>query len=174
MTIKAIRTTYKGIEFRSRTEARWALFFDELGIPWEYEREGYELPSGWYVPDFWLPQQDCVWEVKGVRPTKQESALAGEVSAELGCEVFVAIGGPAEQENSESAILVESEGWNMPYRWAQCLVCLKWAPVYGGQYEWPVICNHGGVHEQTFSESAAARWERAIEATKRKSFWDPK
>lgn len=49
MTIKAIRTTYKGIEFRGRTEARWALFFDELGIPWEYERaiEATKRKSFW-------------------------------------------------------------------------------------------------------------------------------
>lgn len=64
MTIKAIRTTYKGIEFRSRTEARWAVFFDELGVRWDYEHEGYELESGWYVPDFWLPDHKIFFEVK--------------------------------------------------------------------------------------------------------------
>jgi len=35
--VTAIQTTYRGIRFRSRTEARWAAFFDELGWPWEYE-----------------------------------------------------------------------------------------------------------------------------------------
>lgn len=29
MTIKAIDTIYKGYKFRSRLEARWAVFFDE-------------------------------------------------------------------------------------------------------------------------------------------------
>jgi hypothetical protein len=42
--IKAIETIYKGYRFRSRLEARWAVFFDALEIDWEYEKEGYVLP----------------------------------------------------------------------------------------------------------------------------------
>jgi hypothetical protein len=54
--IKAIQTVYKGHKFRSRLEARWAVFFDELNIEWMYEPEGYELNDGsWYLPDFYLP-----------------------------------------------------------------------------------------------------------------------
>lgn len=53
--IKAIETTYKGIKFRSRLEARWAVFFDACGVNWEYEPEGFELPNGqYYLPDFLL------------------------------------------------------------------------------------------------------------------------
>lgn len=56
MTIKAIETAYKGYRFRSRLEARWAVFFDALGIEWQYEPEGFELPGGLrYLPDFFLP-----------------------------------------------------------------------------------------------------------------------
>jgi hypothetical protein len=55
-TIKPIETQYKGYRFRSRLEARWAVFFDALGVRWEYEKEGYDLgEAGWYLPDFWLP-----------------------------------------------------------------------------------------------------------------------
>jgi hypothetical protein len=69
--IKAIETTYAGYRFRSRLEARWAVFFDTLGMPWRYEVEGYDLPSGRYLPDFQI--QGCllgddrqIWvEVKG-------------------------------------------------------------------------------------------------------------
>lgn len=51
--IKPIQTYYKGYHFRSRLEARWAVFFDALGIEWEYEPEGFRLPSGrMYLPDF--------------------------------------------------------------------------------------------------------------------------
>lgn len=64
-TIKAIETVYNGYRFRSRLEARWAVFFDALGTPWEYEKEGYDLPDiGWYLPDFWLPDQGCFVEIK--------------------------------------------------------------------------------------------------------------
>ena len=52
-TIKAIETEYNGYKFRSRLEARWAVFFDALGIKYEYEPEGFKLPSGQeYLPDF--------------------------------------------------------------------------------------------------------------------------
>jgi hypothetical protein len=55
--MKAIETRYKGYRFRSRLEARWAIFFDTCGIRWEYESEGFELDDGtWYLPDFWLPK----------------------------------------------------------------------------------------------------------------------
>lgn len=54
MTIKAIETSYKGYRFRSRLEARWAVFFDALGASWEYEPEGFETAAGWYLPDFRL------------------------------------------------------------------------------------------------------------------------
>lgn len=65
MTIKAIETRYAGCRFRSRLEARWAVFFDHLGIPWEYEPQGYELPSGRYLPDFWLPTVDAAGDPLG-------------------------------------------------------------------------------------------------------------
>lgn len=70
MTIKAIETLYKGYKFRSRLEARWAVFFDALGVEWEYEPEGYILSTGeHYLPDFWLPDTGVWVEVKGMLPT---------------------------------------------------------------------------------------------------------
>jgi hypothetical protein len=63
--IKAIETIYKGYRFRSRLEARWAVFFDTLGVHFQYEPEGFDLVGVWYLPDFWLPEQKCWIEVKG-------------------------------------------------------------------------------------------------------------
>lgn len=66
--IKAIETRYKGYRFRSRLEARWAVFFDAMGLDWEYEPEGFELSDGrYYLPDFKVtsPQGYTTWyEVK--------------------------------------------------------------------------------------------------------------
>lgn len=65
-TIKAIETEYKGYRFRSRLEARWAVFFDTLEIKWEYEKEGYTLADGTnYLPDFWIPLDDDIPEEYG-------------------------------------------------------------------------------------------------------------
>lgn len=48
--VKAIKTTYDGINFRSRLEAKWAAFFQMLGWPFEYEP--FDLDG--YIPDFVL------------------------------------------------------------------------------------------------------------------------
>src|SRR5262245_46962536 len=48
--LEPIETRYKGYRFRSRLEARWAVFFDAQGIKWEYEPQGYdfgELGCSW-------------------------------------------------------------------------------------------------------------------------------
>lgn len=44
----AIATLYRGIEFRSRLEARWAAFFTEIG--WAYTYEPFDGDG--YIPDF--------------------------------------------------------------------------------------------------------------------------
>lgn len=63
--IKAIQTYYNGFLFRSRLEARWAVFFDKMGIQYEYEPEGLILSDGsFYLPDFFLIPFDCYFEVK--------------------------------------------------------------------------------------------------------------
>jgi hypothetical protein len=54
MAIQPIETRYAGHRFRSRLEARWAVFFDTLNIPWEYEPQGYLLNGRPYLPDFKL------------------------------------------------------------------------------------------------------------------------
>lgn len=67
--IKPIETVYNGYRFRSRLEARWAVFFDAACIKYEYESEGFELSDGTrYLPDFYLPDYDWYVEVKPPRP----------------------------------------------------------------------------------------------------------
>lgn len=87
--LKPIETAYAGCRFRSRLEARWAVFFDSLGVRWEYEKEGYELPSGWYLPDFWLPDNEFWVEIKGKPATKKEFQLAKELAAATGKITFI-------------------------------------------------------------------------------------
>ena len=69
--IKPIETIYNGYRFRSRLEARWAVFFDAMRIRYEYEYEGYEIKFDdttlRYLPDFWLPEFNLHAEVKGVQ-----------------------------------------------------------------------------------------------------------
>lgn len=62
--MKAIQTSYKDYLFRSRLEARWAVFFDTIGIKWEYEYEGFTDGKTYYLPDFYFPQYDLHGEIK--------------------------------------------------------------------------------------------------------------
>lgn len=74
--IKAIETRYKGYRFRSRLEARWAVFFDSLSVKWEYECEGYETEYGRYLPDFVVTGTDgAKWFVE-IKP--DDIAAVGE------------------------------------------------------------------------------------------------
>lgn len=62
--IRAIETSYRGCRFRSRLEARWAVFFDTLGIKWTYEPERFAVGNSSYLPDFLLETGTWI-EVKG-------------------------------------------------------------------------------------------------------------
>jgi hypothetical protein len=63
--LQPIPTNYRGYRFRSRLEARWAVFFDAAGIRYDFEPEGFLLPDGTpYLPDFWLPDAKMWAEVK--------------------------------------------------------------------------------------------------------------
>lgn len=64
----ALETYYNGYRFRSRLEARWAVFFDAAGIGYQYEPEGYRLSDGTaYLPDFFLPEFNIFAEIKANR-----------------------------------------------------------------------------------------------------------
>lgn len=71
-TIKAIETVYNGYRFRSRLEARWAVFFDTLGVKYEYETANLCDATGHrYLPDFLLPDQYVWLEIKPVMPDEK-------------------------------------------------------------------------------------------------------
>ena len=74
--MQSIETVYNGHRFRSRLEARWAVFFEAAGIPYLYEPEGYEMSDGTkYLPDFYLPKMHQFFEVKGVMSEKDEHKI---------------------------------------------------------------------------------------------------
>ncbi len=104
--MKPIETIYNGYKFRSRLEARWAVFFDQLGIKYEYEKEGYVLNSGaCYLPDFWLPEISIrstvlgkgTWlEIKpgNISTDEKDSQLYDSFVKEGRCGLILAKGSP--------------------------------------------------------------------------------
>ena len=104
MSIKAIETRYAGCRFRSRLEARWAVFFDHLGIRWEYEPQGFDLPSGPYLPDFLLrgltgdARNGETWfEVKN--ENAEEDPRWGELTGMTKVPTVVAFGMPGPRDD---------------------------------------------------------------------------
>lgn len=65
--MKAIPTRYEGIRYRSRLEARWAMFFDLIGWRTEYE----PFDANGYIPDFLIMGVDPV--LVEVRPVSTEA-----------------------------------------------------------------------------------------------------
>lgn len=91
--MKVIQTRYNGYHFRSRLEARWAVFFDSVGIKWKYENEGYELSNGMrYLPDFEIYKGNCLVayvEVKGKEPTHEDKSKAVYLSEDSQLPVYI-------------------------------------------------------------------------------------
>jgi hypothetical protein len=93
---KSIPTFYAGTTFRSRLEARWAVFFDHLGLRWFYEYEGFELADGsWYLPDFWLSQLGCFIEIKPI-DSKEDLASVSDTFEEYDKRFLLFKGAPGE------------------------------------------------------------------------------
>ena len=89
--IKAIQTVYKGYKFRSRLEARWAVFFDALAEKstmapkWTYEPEGFDLDGVYYLPDFRVDYgvHTAYIEIKGKKPTDDEILKGKKLASHL-------------------------------------------------------------------------------------------
>ena len=93
-TFRIIETAYKGYRFRSRTEARWAVCFDTLGLSWTYEIEGFDLSGIWYLPDFWVETLNCWIEIKGRIPSQDEIEKAARLHLTSGKRVLIVVGQP--------------------------------------------------------------------------------
>lgn len=99
--IKAVPTEYKGYLFRSRLEARWAVFFDALGIEWEYEPEGIVLSNGKsYLPDFYLVDFYCFFEVKSkaIKGTAKEKVAMSKISNGRRWAGMICFGDPMDDD----------------------------------------------------------------------------
>jgi len=96
--IKAIETEYSNHRFRSRNEARWAIYFDAIGVKWEYEPEGFVLSDGsTYLPDFLFPDYKCYGEVK---PTGfEKDPRHHRFVTESGKTLLLFVGPPSEEPN---------------------------------------------------------------------------
>jgi hypothetical protein len=96
--IKAIETVYNGYRFRSRLEARWAVFFDCVGVKYQYEPEGFDLDGVWYLPDFYLPQLEMWAEVKAEQFSMNELEKAISLAINSKKPAIMLVGSPELKE----------------------------------------------------------------------------
>jgi hypothetical protein len=132
MTIQAIETKYKGYRFRSRLEARWAVFFDALGIEWEYEKEGFTNGEGdYYLPDFFLPKTKTWVEVKGEKDALVSDAERMTRLLDYG-GVLPYFFNSGKEHTTNGLLLLE----NIP------------EPVFGYVYLHPIVQHYKGLDKQ--------------------------
>lgn len=147
--MKAIETIYNGYRFRSRLEARWAVFFDELGIKYQYELEGFKLSDGTlYLPDFYLPDLKFWVEVKGIMTETDEKKL-DLFSNDLKSDEALWIVGDIPDEDYFKNRFFEDDvfftvlfnfGFDHPYWPCVCPICGKPGIEFEGRGS--RICNH--------------------------------
>jgi hypothetical protein len=114
--LKAIDTRYANHLFRSRLEAKWSKYFDELATNWEYEKEGYDLGDGlWYLPDFYFPDYKIYAEVKPVKFNYKESLKCKKLAVLSECPVIQLVGLP----NTNPTTVY------MPSQYYACSKCVK-------------------------------------------------
>lgn len=99
MSAAPIQTPFRGVLYRSRTEARWASFFHALNIEARYEAEGFVLPNGAkYLPDFFISKFPLYIEVKPMAPTAAERRKAFWLFDLTKVPVLIVIGEPSSRQ----------------------------------------------------------------------------
>jgi hypothetical protein len=129
--MQAIETVYRGYRFRSRLEARWAVFFDAMKIEWRYEFEGYLFKDGtMYLPDFFLPKFGWI-EIKGKYPTGEENHKITMLCIESNTMAYLFFGDIPTQKQLDTFDFRESSyaffppngAEDFPYVWCECPIC---------------------------------------------------
>lgn len=162
---KAIETRYKGYRFRSRLEARWAVFMDSLGIRWEYEREGFDLGGVGYLPDFWLPELRMWVEVKAEKPSfnGEEWKKADLLVDYQGWPVCIFFGVP-ELDHGGIGIRDDSSdsgggrGYDDPICWVRCRSCGQFTVTLGDDRH-DVVDKDWGIWRESACCNHEQNWE---------------
>lgn len=155
-----IPTTYQGVQFRSRTEARWAAFFDAIKLPWQYEPEGFERDGMRYLPDFWLPrilnrgrdQGGCFFEVKPAAPTADELTKARMIAYGTGKFVVLAASSPitAADEHLHEIVRMPDQDWeDEGLKFGACDFCDRIDIGFYASDEPHCVCRIGALSAQT-------------------------
>ena len=92
--MKAINTRHNGNYYRSRLEARWAVYFETLKIKFDYEFEGFTTSNHNYLPDFYFPKFGFYGEVKREGFGDEDVERWTEFARESKCPLMIFEGTP--------------------------------------------------------------------------------
>jgi hypothetical protein len=146
VTLQPADTHYAGYHFRTRLEARWAVFFDALGADWEYEPQAFELrplPAaedrraepeddlhlGRHLPSFWLPGQKAWFDAIRQEPEKEALLRLTRFAALADDRAFVAVGPIPAPESIDDHGHPQGEAFDIHtygdhhYAWTKCRWC---------------------------------------------------
>jgi hypothetical protein len=128
MNIKPIETVYNGYHFRSRLEARWAVFFDAIGWEYQYEAEGFTDGKTKYLPDFYMPITESFIEIKPLQPSEQEIKKALMISKGRYVEIYW--GDPWYRDEAKRGMVTIADGKieATNFWFSECLICGIIAP----------------------------------------------
>lgn len=105
------------------------MFMSESGIPFFYEPEGYRLQDGsFYLPDFYLPNQDAFMEIKNPLSTASSKKKPRSLVDSIGKIAFVISQPPlipfTGNDYSEQGFeMMCPEGGDCHYLWCLCPRC---------------------------------------------------
>lgn len=120
-------TWYDNYFFRSKLEAKWAVFFDLLKIKWGYEPESFTCDDGsQYTPDFYLPDV-YLRKIKGVyieiKPDHfHDSNYTRRIASSLKDGNLVVLYGDPLKAIIEYAHFGENQNEQLQPFWDNCMV----------------------------------------------------
>jgi len=184
--MRPIETRYNGYLFRSRLEARWAVFFETLGWQYTYEPEGFVLPDGtWYLPDFFLPAFGVWVEIKPQPPTEAQRQIAWQFAMQ-GLRYYLLYGPCAsrdhgaywvEEADDDTTLLPEDRFETIDAHVAMFSSCPQcpasvWLVDWYGRNGYGGACWSACRPQCTFDERGweSARFERAYTAARSARF----
>jgi hypothetical protein len=134
-----IPTTYKGVQYRSRLEAKWAVFFEKLGFYFSYERYNITNENGdiLYVPDFYIYEgiNDNDWvdtffiEIKPSQPSQQYLDYLASLPLLYNQTILIMVGEPSFSQKQGYEFLSfnpcdhEGRRWSKGFSLVQCKYC---------------------------------------------------
>jgi hypothetical protein len=172
--VKAIETEYNGYKFRSRLEARWAVFFDAMGFDWVYEPEGYHLLDGrLYLPDFYIcaskeEKRKMFIEVKPTEFTKEEESLCLQLT-ELTLEETGMLVGVPDYKIHNYWRWDSGDGSFGPIKGEFCFVRGKWGIFYEPGYDAETLRDINPDLQKAITEARQARFEHGQTPKSRKA-----